>query len=404
MNRLLILHVVERLEAFVGRLPATIQKPILSELTPLKELFLQQRPPRFIVTGPAKSSLSQAVALLFPGFRPGQTDEADGANDLWEEFKLADRGTVFVIDARTDPGARDDKLKMALQSHPADIILFLVEDDRGRLRKSVWQDLVQLARQNDQHDDLTKIVGAIMSSSSTRRKGDAKPERAESAARLRQLLVTAFPEPGRVLGAFSIGTAPEFERQGQTMMMAIARALPNEARIEIARISGDKEAQAEIAQLLVKSTTAICTAIGAQPIPLADLPILTTLQLVMVSGIMYLSGREKSLRAATEFVGALGANVGAGMLLRQGTRAILKFFPGWGNVVSGMVAGAGTYAIGRAAIAYFLEGVSLQDARRTFLTARKRPTRAAIVSRSSQSAADLSRERKGRKPLRLRRG
>ena len=38
---------------------------------------------------------------------------------------------------------------------------------------------------------------------------------------------------------------------------------------------------------------AICTAIGAQPIPLADLPILTTLQLVMVSGIMYLSGRER---------------------------------------------------------------------------------------------------------------
>ena len=45
------------------------------------------------------------------------------------------------------------------------------------------------------------------------------------------------------------------------------------------------EAQAEIAELLVKSTSAICAAIGAQPIPLADLPILTTLQLVMVSGL-----------------------------------------------------------------------------------------------------------------------
>src|SRR5947207_5422166 len=103
---------------------------------------------------------------------------------------------------------------------------------------------------------------------------------------------------------------------------------------------------------MIISTSSICTAIVAQPIPLADLPILTTLQLVMVSGIMYISGRERSLRAATEFIGALGANVGAGMLLREGTRAILKFFPGWGNLICGMVTGAGTYAIGLAALVF----------------------------------------------------
>jgi uncharacterized protein (DUF697 family) len=155
-------------------------------------------------------------------------------------------------------------------------------------------------------------------------------------------------------------------------MSILNRELPNEARIEMTRISGNREAQHEIAQLLVKSTSAICTAIGAQPIPMADLPILTTLQLVMVSGIMYLSGRERSLRAATEFVGAIGANVGAGILFREGARAMLKFLPGWGNVISGMVAGAGTYAIGRAATAFFLEGVSLKEARRTYLASRKK--------------------------------
>ena len=141
----------------------------------------------------------------------------------------------------------------------------------------------------------------------------------------------------------------------------------------------DRAVQADIAQILVKSTTAMCTAIGAQPIPLADLPILTTLQLVMVSGVMYVSGRERSLRAATEFVGALGVNVGAGMLLREGTRAVLKFFPGWGNVISGMVAGAGTYAIGRAAIVFFLERVSIKDARRIYLTSRKKATKPRLL-------------------------
>jgi hypothetical protein len=34
---------------------------------------------------------------------------------------------------------------------------------------------------------------------------------------------------------------------------------------------------------------------------------------------------------------------------------MLKFFPGWGNVVCGMVAGAGTYAVGRSATAVTLD-------------------------------------------------
>ena len=154
------------------------------------------------------------------------------------------------------------------------------------------------------------------------------------------------------------------------------------------RVSRDREAQTKVAQTLVKSTSAICTAIGAQPIPLADLPILTALQLVMVSGIMYISGRERSVRAATEFIAALGANVGAGMLLREGTRAVLKFFPGWGNVVCGMVAGAGTYAIGRAAIVYFLEGLSLGDARRAYITNRKkRPVQPGRLEQAQRTTA-----------------
>ena len=166
--------------------------------------------------------------------------------------------------------------------------------------------------------------------------------------------------------------------ESQRLMSILARQLPNQARMEMIRISRNREAQHEVAQLLVKSATAICAAIGAQPIPLADLPILTSLQVMMISGIMYVSGRERSLRAATQFIGALGANVGAAMLLREGTRAILKFFPGWGNVVCGLVAGSGTYAIGRAATVFFIDGLSLKDARRTYLTSRKKLARLAL--------------------------
>ena len=116
------------------------------------------------------------------------------------------------------------------------------------------------------------------------------------------------------------------------------------------RISRDRSHKTEVSQTPGEVDKAICTAVGPSRYPLADLPILTTLQLVMVSGIMYL--RDVSgvcARRTRKSSAALGANVGAGMLLREGTRGCLKFFPGWGNVVCGMVAGAGTYAIGRAA-------------------------------------------------------
>jgi len=165
------------------------------------------------------------------------------------------------------------------------------------------------------------------------------------------------------------------ETRREPVLAAIAQALPLEARLEFARVSGEKSAQIEIAALLTRSTAAVCAAIGAQPIPLADFPILTSLQVAMVAGIVHATGQEWSMRLARDFLAALGANIGVGFLLREGVRAAWKFLPGWGNAISGAVAGAGTYAIGRAASAYFIEGLPMAEARRRFkfLKNKKRP-------------------------------
>jgi uncharacterized protein (DUF697 family) len=203
-------------------------------------------------------------------------------------------------------------------------------------------------------------------------------------ASIREYVIEVLEVPLASTGSTAAEPAPAAAR----LMSLLAAELPNEARVEMIRVSRNREAQMQIAQTLVKSTSAICTAVGAQPIPLADLPILTTLQLVMVSGIMHLAGRDRSLRSATEFVAALGVNLGAGMVLREGARAVLKFFPGWGNVVCGMVAGAGTYAVGRAAIAYFIEGVTLKDARRTYLASRKKKRPPQLLEAGSRAKAD----------------
>ena len=351
MNNSALLHIVERLEGFLGKLPESIQKPVLKELTPLKELFLQQRPPRFVLTGSDPIPLLDFVARIF-------TDEGaeSPAREIltglyrWQKVMLGARGSIQLLDARGADEAALALVREELRDQPADLFFFLpAEPANKRATGREIQNLEKMIAWNSGSKHAAKVL-------------ELRPDGSQTPGSLEQAAVA----PG--IRAALLG----FHSLGKTLRTTLASQLPNEARVELVRSGGDRQAQTEIAELLVKSTSAICAAIGAQPIPLADLPVLTTLQLVMVSGIMYISGRERSLRAATEFIGAIGANVGLGMILREGARAALKFFPGWGNLVCGMVAGAGTFAIGRAANVYFIEGATLRDARRAFVQSKKK--------------------------------
>ena len=382
MNQPLFLHIVERLEGFLTKLPEKLQKPILHELTPLKELFLKQRPPRLVLTGSHKLPVQEVFAAIFPGEETGAFRDVLVEVFRWQEIAAGSLGKVSLLDARGADAGALAKIKIELERQAADAFLHLADAGSGRsMAERETENLAALLSVNDEQAATAKVIGVSLvppSRGGTHVGNGHAPasERSEAVNKLRDALAnnaTIRPHVARVLEipVGTTGTSSEAAR----LLALLAQVMPNEARVEMVRISKDREAQAEIAQVLVKSTSAMCAAIGAQPIPLADLPILTTLQLVMVSGIMYLTGRERSLRAATEFVAALGVNVGAGMVLREGTRAVLKFFPGWGNVVCGMVAGAGTYALGRAAIVYFVEGLSLKDARRIYLRSRKPPGR-----------------------------
>jgi len=376
MNRQSLLHIIERLEGFLGKLPETIRRPVAHELTPLKELFLQQRAPRFVLTGANRLPLHEIVAGLFGWTRPEESDGLLMELFRWHAIELGGRGTVLFLDARGAEARTLSKIEEELKAQPADLLLHVVDDEAHEIDSSEIDNLAAFLGFHSVEAPQPKIVGVIWPHAGVRASAHHNGDAPATARPLMQTrLQNAFQKHSR-LGAQLLQVVEMNAASAPDRFMALlARSMPNEARVEMARIARDRGVQIEIGQLLVKSTTAICAAIGAQPIPLADLPILTMLQLVMVSGIMYVSGRERSLRAATEFVAALGVNVGAGMVLREGARALLKFFPGWGNIVCGAVAGAGTYAIGRAAIVYFLEGLTLKDARRAYLSSRKKRAR-----------------------------
>jgi uncharacterized protein (DUF697 family) len=353
MNQSTLVQIAERLESLAGKLPDKIRRPVLRELTPLKQLFLQQRRPRFLFIGSSKMPMQQIIDQLFASDREQRLNVTLTPVHRWTEWAIPGHGTISILDARDAGNSVQTQIQEELRREPADVIFFF-DDGQSDFNEHITTPLGE-----------TKIIGLSFG----------------SATRVVQLEHALDGQPhlrDRLLTVVRI--TEDQSAETRRLMSLLAAELPNQAKIEMIRISRDRQAQLHVAHMLIKSTTAICAAVGTQPIPLADMPVLTSLQVLMVSGIMYISGRERSLRAATEFITAVGANLGVGMLLREGARAMLKFFPGWGNVVCGMVAGAGTYAIGRAATAYFLEGASLREARQTYLRSRRKRSRRALPS------------------------
>ena len=86
----------------------------------------------------------------------------------------------------------------------------------------------------------------------------------------------------------------------------------------------------------------------------------------MIVVIGFIADKEINTKTASEFIAALGINVGLGLLVREGVRAAVRLIPGAGLAVSGAVAGAVTYGIGQAAIAYFIEDKSMEQAKEAY--------------------------------------
>lgn len=385
------LHVFEKLESFVGKLPGSLQKPILQEVTPLKDLFLRQRAPRIVLTGDPAASSAGLFNAIFTApvapFAPAADAEAAASAPGWKEFSHADRGVLRLLETRAQAAesSPSDAVQAALTTETPDLFLFLTDFASAEVAPTrLAADLDRLESLLDLtgrvHQTHPCVLGLVVNSSEQ----ELSLKEMEGARARLQVAMASRPKIAqRMAPALDVATFMRFRLDGtfdtesdrryhvNELVHNLVAELPNEARLEMARLSGAKEAQAKIAQTLVKSLAAISAALGAQPIPLADLPFLLTLQLAMVAGIIYISGRDLNFKLAAEFLGTMGINVGLGLVLREGARAAIRaaaklLLPGVGNAISGFVAASGTYAIGRAATAYYIEGVSVADARKLF--------------------------------------
>src|SRR5437588_9894584 len=97
MNQQTLVDFYEKIERLVAKLPTSLQKPILHEITPVKELFLLQRPPRIAFTGEPRADKAALINALFGAeIVKGGGDEAA----RWKTIARAGHGSMRALDGR----------------------------------------------------------------------------------------------------------------------------------------------------------------------------------------------------------------------------------------------------------------------------------------------------------------
>lgn len=134
----------------------------------------------------------------------------------------------------------------------------------------------------------------------------------------------------------------------------IALGMPEPAQVETARALQAHGARRKLASTLIQASSTLAITVALMPVPLSDIVLIAPIQGILVTTIAYLSGRGWDGKTAAEWMTSVGVVGGVGFGFRTLARQVVKLVPGAGSVVAGSIAGAGTLALGRSAMGYFL--------------------------------------------------
>jgi small GTP-binding protein len=142
---------------------------------------------------------------------------------------------------------------------------------------------------------------------------------------------------------------------GERLMPAILDALPE---IAVAVGRSLPAFRREAAKKVVRNSVLLNAGIGAEPIPLIDIPLLLANQARMVLRIAAIYGEPFNAKHAKELIATMAGGLGLRFLAQEAAKAVP--IAGW--AVAGGIAAVGTWAIGQVAMQYF-EGGKHMDRR-----------------------------------------
>jgi uncharacterized protein (DUF697 family) len=139
---------------------------------------------------------------------------------------------------------------------------------------------------------------------------------------------------------------------GEALKQAILELLPTAFRETLRHLTDAqqqfRDRHSRRAAPILVGYSSLAASAGALPIPFVDLLTIPAVQARMVKALADLSGDRES---GTRFL-ELSASAGVGLLAAVGARQLVKLIPYVGSVVGAGLAGASTYALGRAFLEY----------------------------------------------------
>jgi predicted GTPase len=396
---------ISRIEELLDRLPLDAAKEVRARIATLRTVLLDKRPPALVLVGRRGAGKSSLVNALF-GAKVAELGHvtAQTGRGRWYTYER-EGGALSILDTRglqeaSAPAEQDaahtalESIAVELRTQAPDVVVFVAK--ASEVDAAVDADLDALEHVYDEirrahrsepplvavvtHCDLVEPKATRLHASDGEQPTDVEEKRRHVALAEHALgrridgRDKLRPRHVATVGVSSYmswrpdGSLRGDERWGiDGLASTLFRHVPDAGRAELARVTRVRVVQEDLATTLTQATAAICAGIAAVPfLPAAVLP-LTALQASMVAGIAWIGGRSVDRRSTTEFVSGLSANVGMAFGLRLAARALMNLVsPAGAAVVSAGVAFTGTMAVGAAAKAYYIRGVSFEDAKRIF--------------------------------------
>ncbi|MFB6351227.1 MAG: YcjF family protein [Bradymonadaceae bacterium] len=341
-----ILSLVERVLSFryLRGLSDEKREALREDLGFIRETLLEQRPPRLAVVGSSEVDLPELIELMAGPDIAGDLDvKAYLGHNRWYDYRV--RETEFdLLDLRTGP---DEELSTkALDRQAPDVILFAWSYDisEDTAPDASIEALDRAVTEVQNVSGRAPPVVAVIDDG--RLPEDMPPKRAERLLRKR-LRNSGVPNTKfRVVQRSDV----------RDLDAELVELAPSKARLQLAQVVETPASRRRMARLVIQASAGIAATIATIPLPVADIIPITTTQILMIATVAHLGGRQFRLKTVGEFAAAIGLNVGAGYALRELARAILQLVPFAGSVISSGIATGATYALGNAAVEYFIGG------------------------------------------------